>query len=439
MPAVRADAFPESAREAVLPRLEALRSDPVDAQANGECGKFLHAHDQFDSAAALYRRAEVLSDGEFEWTYLLGVVEQESGSYESAVEAFRLSLTKRDYVPAAIRLGEALASLERPREAQQAFEDALQIDRNQPAAYYALGRTLLELGELDEARALLTRAIGLSPNSRAAHYSLGLAYRDAGDDASAQRHLALAEKYPQEKPPIDDPVLSAVENISADEHYYLNLGRRLEERGRLTDAVAAYQRALEMNPQMAAAHANLVGTYGQLGQVENAEAHYSRAIEINSQLEELHNNWGVLQAMQERPAAAADAFRKSLGINPRSAEAHANLGIALMQLGDTKSAVEHLESALSTNPSHRSALLNLGRYELEAGRVPEAIAHLDRALQGPEDSRTAFILYSLAHAYGQSGMDRKAIEMAQSALVAAESFGVNELATQIRREFQGSP
>ncbi len=436
MPAVVAEDFPASARAAAEERLEAARSNPDDSQVNGELGMLLHAHKLFESASVCYRRAAALSDGEFQWVYLLGVVEQESGSYDRAAEAFRRSLAKRAYVPAAIRLGEALASLERYQEARETLEDALQMDRNQPAAYYALGRTLIDLGETEDVKALLRRATELSPESGAAYYALGLAYRDGGDQASAQRYLGLAETYSQTKPPIDDPTLAAVKKLSANEHYFLNLGQSLEGRGKFAEAVDAYQSALDIDPTIVRAHVNLVAAYGRLGQLDKAEAHYIAANKINSQLEELHNNWGVVEAMRENPAAAADAFRMALSVNPQSAEAHANLGVALMQLGETGSAVEHLKTALMNDPTHRSALLHLGGYELEAGHTAGAIDYLERAVQGPQDSRLPFVLYALANAYRLHGEPGRAIELARQALSAAESFGIIELAAQIRRETQ---
>ncbi len=439
VPRLAEEDFSPDARDEAGRRLEAVRAAPDDPRVNGELGMFLHARERFDAAKVFYRRAAALSGGNVDWTYLLGVVEQRDGAYEQAAEAFRATLARRASAPAAIRLGEVLESLQRRREAREAFEDALQIDRNAPAAFYALGRALLDLGETKQAIALLEKAVALSPQDGAAFYSLGLAYRGIGDEASAKRYLQLSQRRPRTKPPIRDPILAKVEELSADRHYYLNLGRRLEAGGQREKAIEAYQKALALDPGMAAAHANLVGAYGRRGEFGKAEAHYRAALASDPNLEELHNNWGVVQAMQENPAAAADAFRKALGLNPQSAEAHANLGTALLQMGEGKAAAAHFESALSNDPAHRVSRLHLGRHALGAGRFADAIEHLEKALEGPPNDRLMpFVLQTLAETYRRAGMERQAVETARRALDAAEALGMTDLAAQIRREAQSA-
>ncbi len=220
---------------------------------------------------------------------------------------------------------------------------------------------------------MLKKAAALSPQDGAASYSLGLAWRRLGDEAAANRYLQLSQRHARTKPPIRDPILAKVEELGADRHDYLNLGRGLEAGGQWEQAIESYEKALELDPGMAAAHANLVGVYGRRGELEKAETHYRKALASDPNLEELHNNWGVVQAMRENPAAAADAFRKALGLNPESAEAHANLGTALLQMGRAKAAAAHFEAALAGDPTHRTARLHLGRHALGAGRFGEAI------------------------------------------------------------------
>ena len=436
VPDISAEDFPRPARSMAEQRIAATAGAPEDPWANADLAMILHAHEQLEAAEALYRRAEALSDGQFRWTYLLGVTQQQGGRSLEAAESFRRALEMRPYAPAAIRLGEALAAARRPAAAAAALRMALEFDGNQAAASYALGQALMDLGQAAEAIPLLERAVELSPRSGAARYALGSAHRSLGDEGAAQRVLATMGEADDSKPALEDPVLARVRDLAADEHHFLNLGKSLEAAGKLAEAIAAYERALSLNPRMASAHANLVGAFGRIGNAAKAEAHYNAASSIDPNLEELHNNWGVLQATRQDPSAAAEAFRRALEVNPQSAKAHANLGVALIELGNPVDAARHFRDAVSSDPTNRPARMNLGTMALEADRPSEAAGHLEAALMGAEDGSEPFIRYALGHAYIRIGREGEAAESMREALRLAEAHDLEDLAGRIRRDIE---
>lgn len=438
IPAASAEDFPQPARVDAQRRIRAIAERPRDPWANGDLATMLHAHEQTATAEILYRRAEALSGGEFRWTYLLGVAQQNNGSSREAAKSFRRALAKRRYVPAGVRLGETLADDQRLEEARDALLEFLDSGANEAAATYALGRVLLELGDATEAISSLERAVLLAPNSGAPRYALATALRVGGDQDAAERMLRTVAAADDTKPALDDPVFAQVKQLAADEHHFLNLGKSFEAKGQLADALAAYGRALAINPRMATAHANLVGTYGRLGNTAKAKAHYERALSIDPGIEELHNNWGVLQASKRAPEAAAAAFRQALKVNPRSAKAHANLGVALTELGQSAEAARHFREAIASDPANRPARMNLGTMALAADRPAEAAEHLEAALAGEEDGSEAFIRYSLAHAYLGTGREDDAKQSMQRALRLAAANGLDELATRIRQDIETS-
>ena len=439
IPAVSAEDFPRPARVDAERRIRAAAESPRDPWANGDLATMLHAHGQTVSAAALYRRAEALSGGEFRWTYLLGVAQQSNGSSREAAESFRRALAKRRYVPAAVRLGETLADDQRLEEARDALRGSLDSGANEAAAAYGLGRVLMDLGDTAKAVSFLERAVSLAPDSGAARYALGSALRVAGNQDAAERILRTVGGADDAKPALDDPLLARVRELAADEHHFLNLGKSLEAKGQAADAVAAYERALAINPRMASAHANLVGAYGRLGNATKAEAHYGAALSMNPSIEELHNNWGVLQASKRDPKAAAAAFRKALEVNPRSAKAHANLGVALTELGELGEAARHFREAIASDPTNRPARMNLGTIALAADRPAEAAKHLEAALAGEDDGSEPFIRYTLAHAYSGTGRTGDANRSMAEGLRLAEARGLEELAARIRQDIESFP
>lgn len=436
VPEVSAEAFPQRTRKSVASRIHAVAKDPTDPWANGDLAAILHAHGQVEAAQALYARAAALSNGEFRWTYLLGVALQEGGKAEAAAGSFRRALGKREYGPAYVRLGETLAAHRRFEESESALRSALALGGNESAASYALARTLLDLGREAEAVPLLERSVSLSPESGAARYALGTARRAIGAAADAQEALGTVSGLDDRRPALDDPVFARIRALTADEHYFLNLGKSLEAAGKLGDAVAAYEKAISLAPGMASAHANLVGVYGRMGNLAKAEAHYKAASSIDLQIEELHNNWGVLQATRRDPAAAAASFRLALEINPQSGKAHANLGVALIELGNRQAAANHFAEAVASDPSNRPARMNLGAMALEEGRPAEAAEHFEAALDGSGDGSVPFIRYSLGRAYSGVGRHTEARDSFEQALQLAVASGLDDLSSRIRTDLQ---
>lgn len=434
VPGVAGEDFPEIARDLAGRRIRALEQNPHDPWTNGDLAAILHAHGQLGPAAILYERADRLSGGEFRWAYLQGIAFQDAGRHEDAAAAFRRALDKRSYAPAAIRLGESLAAADSLEAAAAALRFAVQLQGAKAAATFALGRVLLDLGHHSEAVPLLERSLSLSPGSGAARYALAMANRDAGNEEEAERHLRMLAAGSNDKPPLEDPVFARVQALAADEHHFLNEGKRLEAAGKLAEAINSYEKALELAPEMASAHANLVGAYGQAGDFDKARAHYDVASSIDPDIEELHNNWGVVMGAQENPAAAVAAFRKALQVNPNSARAHANLGVALTSLNQVEDAVTHFREAIANDPNNRPARMNLGVRALEDGRAPEAAAHLEAALLGPEDGSGAFVRFTLARAYRRMGREPEARDELEHAQRLATDGEMKELADRIQLE-----
>ena len=425
--------FPEAVRGEAGKRIQAVTDRPEDPWSNGDLASILHAHGRVEPAAILYERAESLSGGEFRWTYLRGVALQQAGRSAEAVLCFQRALETRHHTLAKIRLAELLA--------EEDLEGALAIlngvtepGGNEAAASYALGRVLVDLDRALQAIPILERALELAPESGAVRYVLAMAQRSSGDEDEADRHLDMLAGRSRLKPALKDPLLERVEALAHDEHHFLNLGKSQEAAGKLYEAIRSYESALELDPGMASAHANLVGAYGQAGDFEHAQKHYERAMSIDAGIEELHNNWGVLMASREDPVGAEAAFRRALAVNPRSAKAHANLGVALVSLERGNEAIAHFRQAVANDPQNRPARMNLGFRALNQGQIDEAVANLEAALKGPEDGSGAYIRYMLGRAYKLSGRTSEAREQLDAALRLAEAERTDALANQIRTE-----
>ena len=109
------------------------------------------------------------------------------------------------------------------------------------------------------------------------------------------------------------------------------------------ESLAAYRRALELDPEHPDAHLNLGRLLHEAGGLAEAEAHYRAAAAADAEgASRAHYNLGVVLEDQGREAEAIAAYRKSLSLDDDLATAHFNLSRLYESRGNESSALSHL-------------------------------------------------------------------------------------------------
>jgi len=197
-----------------------------------------------------------------------------------------------------------------------------------------------------------------------------------------------------------------------------NLGTALLQMGRVDEAVADYQKALEINPKLPLARYNLGVALLQNGRVHEVVGHFQAALEIEPDLAKAHYNLGIAFVQLGRVSEALVHYNEALEINPNYAEAEYNLGIALLQIGRLNEAVSHYNKALAINPNYVEVHNNLGTALVQLGRVSDALAHFQRAMEiNPlnveAQNNMVLVLATFPEARVRNGT--KAVELAERA------------------------
>jgi len=189
-------------------------------------------------------------------------------------------------------------------------------------------------------------------------------------------------------------------------------------------AVREYQRAIQLDPQLAAAHKNL-------GILEYQRAEYpaaQRALEVATRLAPADPvAWGFLGltfAASKRPTEAIGPLRRSIALGPRdsatrlslaateadagereaartdyrllvgdaSLDAHSQgaVGIALLALDDPENAARQLSFVLEHQPANEDLELVLARALCAAQRPEQAVTTLKNTLPAAKDKATLF-------------------------------------------------
>ena len=110
------------------------------------------------------------------------------------------------------------------------------------------------------------------------------------------------------------------------------------------EARAAYARALELDPDNAAAHVNLGRLLHESGNARAATEHYRRAIELDPGHSTALFNLGVALEDLRMPDEAILAYRTALAADALCADAHWNLAQLYERSGDPAAALRHLRA-----------------------------------------------------------------------------------------------
>lgn len=119
------------------------------------------------------------------------------------------------------------------------------------------------------------------------------------------------------------------------------------------EALAAYERVLELAPDHADAHVNLGRLRHGQGRAAEAAAHYRAALAAGPHAVGSFNLGVALEDLRQ-PEAAAEAYRGALAADDTLADAHYNLARLLEQRGDAQAALRHYHAYrnLTSGPHH---------------------------------------------------------------------------------------
>jgi DNA-binding transcriptional MerR regulator len=121
-------------------------------------------------------------------------------------------------------------------------------------------------------------------------------------------------------------------------------------------ALIAYQKALEGDPLLAAAHCNVGTLLHRRGALTEARAAFERALSLDpEQPEARYNLANLCDELGERTRAIAEWTRVVVSC-PEFADAHFNLASAFVEEGATVSAKSHLKAYLRLDPDGEWAL-----------------------------------------------------------------------------------
>ena len=191
----------------------------------------------------------------------------------------------------------------------------------------------------------------------------------------------------------------------------------------LKQAIGHFERAIQIEPQYAAAYAALSdawnerGVWGALPFPETdapQRAAARKALELDDRLSAAHTSWGNVKATRDWDWASAEAeYRRAIELDPGNLQARHLYAVLLMALGRHADAVAEMEHAEAIDPMSSAIQSTFGRVLYRARRYDDAVPHLQRAID--LDPRNFGAYGRLCDVYEQQDRLEEAISMCQQA------------------------
>jgi protein O-GlcNAc transferase len=304
-------------------------------------GRQAEAEGRLRDACELYRRAGARLE--------LGAVLEALGDVDGAMAEY-------EAIPGNVHARYNLGRLYYLRGALDRAEDLLK-QADLPDARVVLAHVHRAQGRLTESAATFEAVLALRPQDQGSWCVYGMVLGALGRWADAEAALARA--------PAGD----------ADALYWRGNAAAAQERP--AEAAAHYRKALELQPDFAAAWCNLGHVQAELGAREEAQRCFDRALVLKPDLPDALVGIGNLHVAAERLEEAAACYWRALALDPSLAEAQLNLGHALKDQGDAQGALAAYRAALALRPQYAEA-----RWAAAMALVP--------VLQQPGDDLDAF-------------------------------------------------
>ena len=152
------------------------------------------------------------------------------------------------------------------------------------------------------------------------------------------------------------------------------------QEGKLDEAIIHYKKALEIKPDLSAAHNNLGVIFQSMNKLNEAENSFKKALEINPNQVDAHNNLGSILYKLNKLEDAEKSYKKAIDLKSDNYVSYNNLGTVLFKLNKLEDAEKSYKKAIELKPDYNASTYdNLGKIYEIVGKLDEAYSNYDKA------------------------------------------------------------
>lgn len=301
--------------------------------------------------------------------------------------------------------GSATAAEQHAVKASELLEEIRRHKRQSEQELEAIRQLTAEAAQDEPQQAsLVAAAVREDPNASLIDKAIGLAISHQGDGRTSEA-VDLWRSIATIADSGNDKALQARARYSG---AFLLLQSNPEE------AIAGFNKALELDPKNLTAYGNRGVAKANLGRSDEAIADYDRVLELDPNYAKAYMNRGVARARLGQHQEAIADLDKAIDLDPNAAASYCNRGAVKSKLGDQLEAIADLDKAIDLDPNCAEAYRNRGDAKTILRDHRGAIADYDKAID--LDPRDATAYSNRGAAKGALGQHREALVDCDAAL-----------------------
>ncbi len=161
---------------------------------------------------------------------------------------------------------------------------------------------------------------------------------------------------------------------------YNKLGELYQAKGDIKKAIKCFQKAIEIDPNIAELHHIIGKAYTKTGMIDEAITEYKKALDIKHNLPATNFYLGFAYYRKGNMGKAIAQFKHAIDSDPLNASAHYNLGVIYSKTEMTDKAIAEYKKVLTLSPNHAKAHFNLSIAYYNKRKYKLALIHCDKAI-----------------------------------------------------------
>ena len=293
-------------------------------------------------------------------------------------------------------LGVVLNRQDKTDEALEAWKHAISLDPKLAGAHFNIGLTLVRKGEYADAITPLRQALALESNNDGARRALAIALVGQEKYQEASREIAqLLFHAPEDAALLELAAKSFMQQRRYHEaatvlqrrlrlpnttaFLWSQYGDALDGAGRTPEALEAYRKAVELDPQSTITRYGLGYLHWKLYQYDDAERELLEVLRRSPNEPRASFTLGDLYLTRGDAQRALPLLETAQASYPNEFDTRFALGRALILTGKLKEGIDELRTAVTIDDTIADGHFHLGRALMKAGQTEEGKAELRKA------------------------------------------------------------
>ncbi|MDJ0518128.1 MAG: tetratricopeptide repeat protein [Trichodesmium sp. MO_231.B1] len=333
----------------------------------------------------------------------LGSLYAQEKLWEQAIPCYQKAIAiKPDFAGAYRNLAKAWSQIDKQSEAADCWYQAytLEPENITPDQYLNLGNTLCRQSQFTKAISCYQRAIKLNPNYAAAYHNFAATLKRQGKLDEAIIYEQKAKELSNNKVEVEvngskpqninpEDILQSFLNTKGKEKSpQINQADLIKEaeanlaNSKFYEAIATCEEIISLKPD-AVAYQIMGKVWVEMNKIDQAIAAYQKSLEVNPDVAEVYISLGELYVQQQRQSEAITAYQKAIKFAPDLKDGYRNLVEVLLAQGKVDEAAELSYNALIQHPSWTTPqeFCILGKGLIEEGKTKQGITCFEQAIK----------------------------------------------------------